>query len=69
MEHRSDVADRGKAKYRGINLTQCSFSTTNLTWTDVGSKVGLRGNKLEVYANIIIIIIIIIINKNIKHVH
>jgi len=28
----------------------------------VGSKVGLRGKKLEVYANIIIIIIIIIIN-------
>jgi hypothetical protein len=34
IEHRWNEIDRGKPKYSGKNLSQCTLSTTNPTWTD-----------------------------------
>jgi hypothetical protein len=46
MEHRWNEIDRGKPKYSGgKTYPSVTLSTTNPTWTDPGSKPGLRGGR------------------------
>jgi hypothetical protein len=44
MEHRWNEIDRGKPKYSGGGGTcpSATLSTTNPTWTNLGSNLGLR---------------------------
>jgi len=37
--------DRGKLKYWEKTCTSATLSATNLTWTDLGSDLGLRGER------------------------
>jgi hypothetical protein len=45
MEHRWNETGRGKQKYWGKTCPSATLSTTNLTWTDLGSNPGLRGER------------------------
>jgi hypothetical protein len=45
MEHRWNEIDTGKPKYSDKNLSSATSSTTNPTWTDSGSDLGLRGGR------------------------
>jgi hypothetical protein len=44
-EHRWNEIDRGKPKYSGKNYPSVTLSTTNPTWTDLGSNPRLRGER------------------------
>jgi hypothetical protein len=47
MEHRWNEIDRGKPKYSGKKTCpSATLSNTNPTWTDPGSNLGLRGERL-----------------------
>jgi hypothetical protein len=43
MEHRLNEIDTGRPKYSGKTYPSAPFPTINPTWTDRGSKPGLRG--------------------------
>jgi hypothetical protein len=45
MEHQWNETDRGKPKYSGKNLSQCTLSTTNPTRTDRVLNLGLCGGR------------------------
>jgi hypothetical protein len=45
MEHRWNEIDRVKPKYSGGTCRSATLSTTNPTWTDLGSNPGLRGER------------------------
>jgi hypothetical protein len=44
-EHRWNEIDKGKPKYSGETCPNVTLSTTNPTWTDPGSNLGLRGER------------------------
>jgi hypothetical protein len=46
MDQQLNEIDKGRPKYSGINLSQCHFTYTNPTRTDLGSNPGLRGERL-----------------------
>ena len=47
MEHLCNEIDRGKPKYSGKKTCpSATLSTTNPTWTDPASNLGLRGEVL-----------------------
>jgi hypothetical protein len=46
MEHQWNLIDRGKPKYSGKTCPSATLSTTNPTWTDPGSNLGLCSGKL-----------------------
>jgi hypothetical protein len=45
MEHQWNEFDRGKPTTRRKTCPSATLSTTNLTWTDLGSNPGLRGER------------------------
>ena len=45
LEHRWDDSERGKPSTRTKPSPSATLSTTNHTWTDVGSNLVLRGNR------------------------
>jgi hypothetical protein len=45
MQHWRNDTDREKQKYPDRNLSNYHHSTINLTWSDLGSKPGLRGER------------------------
>jgi hypothetical protein len=47
MEHRWNEIDREDINTRGKNCPNATLSTTNPTWTDLGSNPCLRGGRLE----------------------
>jgi hypothetical protein len=49
MEQWWNDTDRGKVKYSNKNLSQCQFSTLNLTQTELGSKPSFRGEKSAIH--------------------
>jgi hypothetical protein len=45
MEHQWNEIDRGKPTTRRKTCLSATLSTANLTWTDLGSNPGLRGER------------------------
>ena len=45
MQSQRTVIDGRKANYREKSCHSSTFSTTNLTWTDLGSNPGLRNDR------------------------
>jgi hypothetical protein len=45
MEHQRNEIDRRNRSIRGKTCPSVTLSTANPTWTDPGSKLGLRGEK------------------------
>jgi hypothetical protein len=45
MEPQWNDIDKGKPKNSEINLTHATWSTTNPIWTDLGTNLGLHGER------------------------
>jgi hypothetical protein len=46
MENWRNDTDRGRTKYSERNILSAILSTTNVTWTELGSNSDLRGVKM-----------------------